>query len=81
MTIAQHIKAVIFSLKSLALTKKLLTKMAFVSNLFFLMGMLRFGGFMKPVCYLYIAFLWFFGSDKILSSEVVYFSDEIFYAV
>ena len=55
--------------------------MAFVSNLFFLMRMLSFGGFMKPVCYLYIAFLWFFGSDRILSSEVVYFSDEIFYAV
>ena len=54
--------------------------MSFVSNLF-MKGMLSFGGFIKPVCYLYIAFLWFFGSDRILSSEVVYFSNETFYAV
>ena len=53
--------------------------MSFVSNLFFMMRMLSFGGFIKPVCYLYIAFLWFFGSDRILSSEVVYFSNETFY--
>jgi len=55
--------------------------MSFVSNLFFMTGMLSFGWFMKLVCYLYTAFLWFFGCDRILSSEVVYFSDEIFYAV
>ena len=53
--------------------------MSFVSNLFFITGMLSFGGFIKPVCYLCIAFLWFFGSDRILSSEVVYFSNETFY--